>query len=79
MDTGVSKQSNAGRKETMVGSSEVVVGHMRSRNALQQTSDVSAKEIRRQDSSLPSTIADRKTARYNTIPLHKHFLVAKPK
>jgi len=27
MDTGVSKQSNAGRKETMVGSSEVVVGH----------------------------------------------------
>ena len=27
VDTGVSKQSNAGRKETMVGSSEVVVGH----------------------------------------------------
>ena len=27
VDTGVSKQSNAGRKETMVGSSEVEVGH----------------------------------------------------
>ena len=27
MDTGVSKQSNAGRKETMVGLSEVVVSH----------------------------------------------------
>jgi len=27
VDTGVSKQRNAGRKETMVGSSEVVVGH----------------------------------------------------
>ena len=27
VDTGVSKQSNAGRKETMAGSSEIVVGH----------------------------------------------------
>jgi len=27
VDTGVSKQSNAGRSETMVGPSEVVVGH----------------------------------------------------
>jgi len=27
VDTEVSKQSNVGRKETMVGSSKVVVGH----------------------------------------------------
>jgi len=27
VDTGVSKQSNVGRKETMVSSSKVVVGH----------------------------------------------------
>jgi len=34
VDTGVSKQSNAGRKETMVGSSEVVVGHTSSNHLI---------------------------------------------
>jgi len=29
VDTGVSKQSNVGRNETMVGSSKIVVGHIR--------------------------------------------------
>jgi len=36
VDTEVSKQSNVGRNETMVGSSKVVVGHTLSSNNLGQ-------------------------------------------
>ena len=41
VDTGVSKQSNAGRKETMVGSSEVVVGHMKKNRSEKITKTIS--------------------------------------